>query len=69
MFNGKIHQLLVKDTKLVSIQKSYYWDVESQVEGNKIKMMFDFNPAKPKELIDKQLCLAIVNPDVHRVNF
>ena len=68
MFSGKIHHVLVKDTKLRKI-KNFMWDVETEVNGRPLKMVFDFNPANPKELVDKELCLAIVNPAVHKVTF
>ena len=68
MFNGAIHKALIKDTRLNRI-KNQFFEVETIVNGRKIKLMYDFTEQKAKELIDPQLLFAIVNEDVHRVEF
>ena len=68
MFNGTVHKAMIKDTQLNKV-KSYFWEVHTVVHGRTIKLMYDFSEEKKKELIDPKLLLAIVNDDVHKIEF
>ena len=60
---------MVKDTLIEQIVDQK-WKVRTKVDGRDVLLSFDFNENKfPKELIDKELCLAVVNPDVEKIEF
>ena len=49
--------------------KNYFWEVHTIAHGRTIKLMYDFSEEKKKELIDQKLLLAVVNDDVHKIEF
>ena len=68
MYSGAAHTAYIKDTVLMRINSSK-WDVETLVFGKKFRLIFDFTEKNRKELIDPELLLAVVNEDVHKIDF
>ena len=75
MVNGTLSFVMISDTTIESINGSK-WKVRTKVDGRIVILQFDFNQNEDnkyfghtKELIDKELCLAAVNPNVHKIEF
>ena len=69
LYDGRIYDVLIKnmnwfrginDRLLVK-----YLDEKGKTHG----FVFDFSKRRRSELIDKELCMAIIHPDVHRIQW
>ena len=58
--------IALKDISLEKIHQAR-WYVIAQINGRRVSLYFDFIDTNPKSLIDKELCLAVVDPDVHKI--
>ena len=58
--------IALKDITLEKILQAR-WYVIAQVNGRRVQLYLDFIDTNPKSLIDKELCLAVMDPDVHKI--
>ena len=58
----------LKDISLEKIHQAR-WYCLAKVNGRRVQLYFDYIDTNPKQLIDKELCLAVMDPDVHKIKF
>ena len=64
MYNGSRFELPIKDLQWNASKKDRA-AAQFSIDGRVRRAIFDFSKARPQELVNKELCLAILHPEVH----
>lgn len=77
--NGEMLSMVVYDGRSFDVPiKNIRWNGsvgdKAQVDtvdqdGRMRRFIFDFSKTRPQQLVNKELCMAVLHPDVHRVNW
>jgi len=69
LYDGKSYDVPIKDISWYKVSKDKCMVSSIDEKGRARRFLFDFSKVRPQQLIDKELCMAILHPDVHRIQW
>ena len=67
LYDGRTYDVPVKAIRWTKRTKDRILVDTIDEKGKPRKFLFDFSKARPQQLIDKELCMAVMHPDVHKI--
>jgi hypothetical protein len=69
LYDGKRFDVPIKNISWHTTIKDKCMVDTIDEQGRPRRFLFDFSKVRPQQLIDRELCMAIVHPDVHRITW